>query len=162
MKLIFELSVQGREGASLPELDVPELELDIPASQLRGEVSLPEVSEVDVVRHYTALSRMNFGVDTGFYPLGSCTMKYSPKLNEKIVKDPRAADIHPYQPEDTVQGASAIADDLSRWLAEVTRTHVVSLQPAAGAQGEFVGAMIMRAYHRKRGDLSRAEIIVPD
>jgi len=166
---VFELGSPGRRGVILPRIDedirksLGELEELVPPSLLRNDPpDLPELSEVEVVRHFTRLSQMNYSVDQGMYPLGSCTMKYSPKLNEKIVKDPKAADIHPYQPEDTIQGALAVVYQLSRWLAEITGTHEVSLQPAAGAQGEFVGAMIMRAYHRKRGDLSRTEIIVPD
>jgi len=161
MKLIFELSVQGREGASLPELDVPELKLDIPASQLRGEVPLPEVSEVDVVRHYTALSRMNFGVDTGFYPLGSCTMKYNPKVNEAIAGLPGFTSAHPYQPEGLSQGCLQILNELSADLAEITGMDAFTLQPAAGAQGELVGLMMAKAYFRKRGE-RRTKVLVPD
>jgi len=161
MKLIFELSVRGREGAAMPKLDVPERELDIPAAQLRGEVPLPEVSEVDVVRHYTALSRMNFGVDSGFYPLGSCTMKYNPKVNEAIAGLPGFSSAHPYQSERLSQGCLQILHELSADLAEITGMDAFTLQPAAGAQGELVGLMMARAYFRKRGE-RRAKVLVPD
>jgi len=161
MKLIFELSVQGREGASLPKLDVPERELGIPAAQLRSDVPLPEVSEVDVVRHYTELSRRNFGVDSGFYPLGSCTMKYNPKVNEAIASLPGLSSVHPYQSEGLSQGCLQILHELSADLAEITGMDAFTLQPAAGAQGELVGLMVAKAYFRKRGE-RRTKVLVPD
>ncbi len=161
MKLIFELSVSGREGASLPELDVPEQELGIPDAKLRRDIPLPEVSEVDVVRHYTALSRMNFGVDSGFYPLGSCTMKYNPKVNEEIASFPGFKSAHPYQPEELSQGCLQIIYELSRDLAEITGMDAFTLQPAAGAQGELTGLMMAKAYFKKRGE-TRKKVLVPD
>lgn len=161
MKLIFELSVQGREGASLPELDIPEQDLGIPTAQLRHDIQLPEVSEVDVIRHYTALSRMNFGVDSGFYPLGSCTMKYNPKVNEAIAALPGFATAHPYQSEWLSQGCLQILHELSRDLAEITGMDAFTLQPSAGAQGELVGLMMAKAYFKKRGE-RRTKVIVPD
>jgi glycine dehydrogenase subunit 2 len=164
-KLIFELSKEGRKAYSLPETDVERTPLEdmIPAHLLtKEEVELPEVSEVDVVRHYTLLSKKNYGVDTGFYPLGSCTMKYNPKINEDMSSLDCFANLHPYQPEDTVQGALALMYDLDYMLSEISGMSRVSLQPAAGAHGEMVGLMIIKAYHKKRGDKKRTKIIVPD
>ncbi|MBO3803658.1 MAG: aminomethyl-transferring glycine dehydrogenase subunit GcvPB [Candidatus Brockarchaeota archaeon] len=161
MKLIFELSAEGREGASLPELDVPEQDLGIPETELRSEIPLPEVSEVDVVRHYTALSRMNFGVDSGFYPLGSCTMKYNPKVNEVIAGLPGFKSAHPYQPEELSQGCLQVIYELSRDLAEITGMDAFTLQPAAGAQGELTGLMMAKAYFKRRGE-NRKKVLVPD
>jgi glycine dehydrogenase subunit 2 len=136
----------------------------IPANLLRRAApTLPDLSEVEVVRHFTRLSQANFGVDTGIYPLGSCTMKYSPKVNDAIANLDTVHWIHPYQEEATVQGALEIMYTLAQWLADLTGMHGFTLQPAAGAHGEYVGALIMRAYHRERGDLeTRREIIVPD
>lgn len=164
-KLIFELSKEGRKAYSLPETDVERTPLEdmIPAHLLtKEEVELPEVSEVDVVRHYTLLSKKNYGVDTGFYPLGSCTMKYNPKINEDMSSLDCFTNLHPYQPEDTVQGALALMYDLDYMLSEISGMSRVSLQPAAGAHGEMVGLMIIKAYHKKRGDKKRTKIIVPD
>ncbi|TLS50232.1 glycine dehydrogenase subunit 2 [Paenibacillus antri] len=164
MPLIFERSAPGRVAYSLPACDVPETPLDewIPASLLRPEPpALPEVYEVDVIRHYTALSRRNFGVDNGFYPLGSCTMKYNPKLNEDVARYPGFARIHPYQPESSMQGALELLYALQRDLAAVTGMDRVTLQPAAGAHGEFTGLMLIRAYHESRGE-TRTKVIVPD
>lgn len=164
MPLIFERSRPGRIAYSLPECDVPETELSalIPEGCLRAEgPALPEVYEVDVIRHYTALSRRNFGVDNGFYPLGSCTMKYNPKLNEDAARIAGFARIHPYQPEDSMQGALELMHTLQRDLAELTGMDQVTLQPAAGAHGEFTGLMMIRAYHESRGE-RRKKVIVPD
>lgn len=164
-KLIFEASKEGRKAYSLPKNDVNELPLDtlIPSEFLSNkEVNLPEVSEVDVVRHFTNLSNKNYGVDTGFYPLGSCTMKYNPKINEDIAALPGFADIHPYQPEETVQGALELIYNLDKQLSEISGLARVTLQPAAGAHGELTGLMIMKAYHDSRGDAKRTKIIVPD
>ncbi len=163
-KLIFELSQAGRVAYSLPELDVPEQEIGelIDAKLLRSKpAELPEVFEVDVIRHYTALSRRNFGVDNGFYPLGSCTMKYNPKINEDVARLPGFAKIHPYQPESSVQGALELLWNLQQDLAEVTGMDQVTLQPAAGAHGEWTGLMMIRAYHESRGE-KRLKVIVPD
>lgn len=163
--LIFEMSREGRIGYSLPELDVPETELEslLPGDYIRDEdAKLPEVSELDIMRHYTALSKRNHGVDSGFYPLGSCTMKYNPKLNEKIARIAGFSAIHPLQDEDTVQGALELLYDLSGHLEEITGMDEVTLQPAAGAHGEWTGLMMIRAYHEARGDFGRTKVIVPD
>jgi glycine dehydrogenase subunit 2 len=140
--LIFEVSKEGRVGYSLPELDVPETDVTdvLDEAYLRDEpADLPEVSELDIMRHYTALSRRNHGVDSGFYPLGSCTMKYNPKINEKIARIPGLSAIHPLQDERTVQGALELLYDLSEHLEEITGMDEVTLQPAAGAHGEWTG-----------------------
>lgn len=163
--LIFEKSSPGRKAYSLPVNDVPEEEIRslIPQSYLRAEAAeLPEVSEIDVVRHFTGLSQLNFGVDSGFYPLGSCTMKYNPKVNEEMCRLPGFTKIHPYQPEDTVQGALQLMYELAHDLAEVAGMAKVSLQPAAGAHGELTGMKIIKAYHAFRGEKNRIKVIVPD
>lgn len=164
-KLIFEISKEGRKAYSLPKCDVEEVNLEslIPKEFLSDrELDLPEVSEVDVIRHYTQLSNKNYGVDTGFYPLGSCTMKYNPKINEDMAALPGFANIHPYQPVETVQGALELMYKLDKMLAEVAGMERMTLQPAAGAHGELVGLMVIKAYHKKRGDLKRTKIIIPD
>ncbi|MGE5629961.1 MAG: aminomethyl-transferring glycine dehydrogenase subunit GcvPB [Caulobacteraceae bacterium] len=164
-KLIFELSKEGRKAYSLPPCDVEETKLDsiIPGALLRkDEAELPEVSEVDVVRHYTNLSDKNYGVDTGFYPLGSCTMKYNPKINEDAAALDGFTHIHPFQPEETVQGALELMYELDKSLAEIAGMERVTLQPAAGAHGELTGLMIIKAYHESRNDFKRKKIIVPD
>ncbi|SMG17755.1 glycine dehydrogenase subunit 2 [Paenibacillus aquistagni] len=163
-KLIFEMSREGRVAYSLPECDVPEEQLDslIPSSYLRSEpAQLPEVYEVDVIRHYTELSRRNFGIDNGFYPLGSCTMKYNPKINEDTARFAGFAKIHPYQPESSIQGALEMMYILQNDLAALTGMDQVTLQPAAGAHGEWTGLMMIRAYHEARGE-TRTKVIVPD
>ena len=163
--LIFELTKEGRVGYSLPTLDVPEVDLSelLPADLIRTEAAeLPEVSELDIMRHYTALSNRNHGVDSGFYPLGSCTMKYNPKINETVARFPGFANIHPLQDEKTVQGALALMFDLQEHLKEITGMDEVTLQPAAGAHGEWTGLMMIRAYHEARGDFKRTKVIVPD
>jgi glycine dehydrogenase subunit 2 len=162
--LIFELSQPDRVAYSLPSCDVPEMEPAemIPSHLLRRTpAQLPEVYEVDVIRHYTELSRRNFGVDNGFYPLGSCTMKYNPKINEDTARFPGFAGIHPYQPESTVQGALELMHTLQNDLAALTGMDQVTLQPAAGAHGEWTGLMMIRAYHESRGE-KRTKVIVPD
>lgn len=164
-KLIIEVSKEGRKAYDLPKCDVGEAALDsiIPSKYLRdSDLGLPEVSEIDVVRHYTQLSNKNYGVDTGFYPLGSCTMKYNPKINEAMAALPGFNNIHPYQPEETVQGALELMYNLDYALAEVAGMARMTLQPAAGAHGELAGLMIIKAYHRKNGDHKRTKIIVPD
>lgn len=163
--LIFELSTSGRVGYSLPEMDVPEVNLDdlIPAEYLRAvEPNLPEVSELDIMRHYTALSKRNHGVDSGFYPLGSCTMKYNPKINENIARMAGFAHLHPLQDESSVQGALELMYDLQEHLIEITGMDEVTLQPAAGAHGEWTGLMLIRAFHEANGDSKRTKVIVPD
>jgi len=164
-KLIFELSREGRKAYSLPPCDVEETSLEniIPSSLLRDtETELPEVSEADVIRHYTNLSNKNYGVDTGFYPLGSCTMKYNPKINEDVAALGGFSNIHPLQPEETVQGALELMYELDSLLSEITGMERVTLQPAAGAHGELTGLMIIKAYHESKGDSKRKKIIVPD
>ncbi|WP_434302240.1 aminomethyl-transferring glycine dehydrogenase subunit GcvPB [Clostridium botulinum] len=164
-KVIFELSSEGRKGYRLPNLDVPEVELSklLPKNLLReDEIDLPEVSEVDVVRHYTALSNKNYTVDNGFYPLGSCTMKYNPKINEDIAALSGFSKIHPLQDENISQGALELMYDLKTRLCEITGLYDFTLQPAAGAHGEYTGLLIIKAYHEKRGDTKRTKIIVPD
>ncbi|WP_407670284.1 aminomethyl-transferring glycine dehydrogenase subunit GcvPB [Paenisporosarcina antarctica] len=163
--LIFEITKPGRIGYSLPELDIPEVDLSslLPEGLLREELAeLPEVSELDIMRHYTALSKRNHGVDSGFYPLGSCTMKYNPKINESVARFPGFADIHPLQDEDTVQGALELMYDLQEHLIEITGMDDLTLQPAAGAHGEWTALMMIRAYHLANGDTQRTKVIVPD
>jgi len=162
--LIFELSKPGRVAYSLPECDVPETDAAslIPKHLLRSQpAELPEVYEVDVIRHYTELSRRNFGIDNGFYPLGSCTMKYNPKINEDVARFAGFAKIHPYQPEESIQGALELLYTLQHDLAALTGMDQVTLQPAAGAHGEWTGLMLIRAYHESRGE-KRTKVIVPD
>ncbi|MFP7445234.1 aminomethyl-transferring glycine dehydrogenase subunit GcvPB [Bacillus infantis] len=163
--LIFEISKPGRTGYSLPELDVPEVDVAelLPEGYLREEEpELPEVSELDIMRHYTALSKRNHGVDSGFYPLGSCTMKYNPKINENVARFNGFAHIHPLQEESSVQGALELMYDLQEHLIEITGMDEVTLQPAAGAHGEWTGLMMIRAFHESNGDTGRTKVIVPD
>ena len=161
MKTIFEEHEAGRGTEYLPSRKV-DLGSYLPAGEIRSELPLPELSEVQAVRHFTGLSRRNYGVDTGFYPLGSCTMKYNPKINEDTARLPGFAQLHPYQPEETVQGALQMMWELQRDLGEITGMDAVSLQPAAGAHGELTGILIVRAYHESRGDTARTQVIVPD
>jgi glycine dehydrogenase subunit 2 len=159
-KTIYEMSSPGRQGVKFPEPDVPVS--PFPEHLLRAELPLPELSELDVVRHFTNLSKLNYCIDGGFYPLGSCTMKYNPKVNEDAARLPGFAFLHPMQPEETIQGALAMMFTLQEWLAEISGFSAVSLQPAAGAQGEFTGVMIIRAYHQSRGDFKRTKMLIPD
>jgi glycine dehydrogenase subunit 2 len=164
-QLIFEMSKTGRKGYSLPEIDVPQKDLAsmINKEYLRTEApNLPEVSELDAVRHFTQLSQLNYGVETGFYPLGSCTMKYNPKINEVTASLDGFTRLHPYQSEEEVQGALELMYSLSEMLAEITGMDQVSLQPAAGAHGEATGLMMIKAYHNSRKDYKRTKIISPD
>lgn len=165
MPLIFEISKEGRIGYSLPEMDVPEEQIEtlIPEEYIRTEeAGLPEVSELDIMRHYTDLSKRNHGVDSGFYPLGSCTMKYNPKINEDIARLSGFAHLHPLQDESTVQGSLELMYDLMQSLKEITGMDEVTLQPAAGAHGEWTGLTMIRAYHEANGDYNRTKVIVPD
>ena len=157
---LFELSSPGRTGVTFPDPDVPRAKL--PESMLRAELPLPELAEVDVVRHYMHLSRYNYSVDGGFYPLGSCTMKYNPKINEDTARLPGFAFTHPLQPVETVQGNLALMYQLQEWLKEISGFAAVTLQPAAGAHGELTGVLIMRAYHKDRGDSKRVKMLIPD
>jgi glycine dehydrogenase subunit 2 len=159
-KLLFEHSEPGRKGYSLPKLDVPAAKLS--ADLCREEISgFPELSEVDVVRHFTRLSTWNYGVDTGFYPLGSCTMKYNPKVNEAAARLPGLADVHPATPPHLAQGILELMYRLQVALAEVSGFAKVTLQPAAGAQGELTGMLVIRAWHEARGS-KRSKVLIPD
>ena len=159
--LIFDKSVEGRRAVTLPECDVKEYSFD--KKYLREtSVVLPEVAEVDLVRHYIGLSRKCVGVDNVFYPLGSCTMKYNPKLNEVIARNPSFTNLHPLQPESTVQGALEVMYETQKILAEITGMDEISLEPAAGAHGEYTSLQIIRKYHLSRGEGKRNKIIVPD
>ena len=164
--LLLEMSTPGRQGYKLPELDVPEVPLTelVPQAYLRStDLGLPELSEPEVVRYFTNLSRKNHGVDVGFYPLGSCTMKYNPRINEDVAAMPGFKRIHPRQKASTVQGALQIIYELGNYLAEIAGLDKATFQPAAGAHGELTGLLIIRAYHRQRGeDQQRREILVPD
>ncbi|PRY82770.1 aminomethyl-transferring glycine dehydrogenase subunit GcvPB [Alkalibacterium olivapovliticus] len=164
--LLFEISKPGRIGYSLPESSIEKTDLTNLVSDhlIREEpAELPELSELQVMRHYTGLSNKNFGIETGFYPLGSCTMKYNPKINEDIARYPGFAQIHPLQPEKTAQGALEMMYRLEENLKEVTGMDAISLQPAAGAQGEWAGLLIFKAYHQANGEGDkRRKILVPD
>jgi len=163
-KLLIELSKPGRKGYSLPSLDVPERDVTelIPRSELRHKrASLPELSEVDVARHFVRLSQLNHHVLKGFYPLGSCTMKYNPVVNEYLSRNERFLNLHPLQAEETAQGAMEIMYELGRILCEISGMDEITMQPAAGAHGELTGIMIMNAYQGRQGN-PRSKIIIPD
>ncbi len=163
--LIFERGSPGRVGCSLPALDVPEVDPAAVwgADQVRNEVAgFPEVSEVDVVRHFTRISQHNFGIESGLFPLGSCTMKYNPKVHERIVRLPGFAGAHPYMPAGIMQGGLELMSRLERALAAVTGMDRVTLQPAAGAHGEMTGIMLIAAYHAQRGETQRRKVLIPD
>lgn len=163
--LIFEVSRPGRTGYSLPALDVPEVSLDaaLPGSLRRRDdlPRMPEVSEVDVVRHFTRMSTWNYGIDHGLFPLGSCTMKYNPKINELVARMEGFARAHPYWPDDLAQGNLELIRYLEKLLCEITGLHAASLQPAAGAHGELTGLMIVKKYHASKGS-NRTRVLVPD
>lgn len=169
-RLIFSLGSKGRRGHVPPKVEekikriVGDVNLLISQNmQRKSQPRLPELSEVQVVRHFTRLSEMNYGIDSGLYPLGSCTMKYNPRINELLANLPAINMVHPYQDECTVQGILEILFKLERWLGEISGTNEVCLQPAAGAHGEFLGTLLMRAYHKLNGEIEkRREIIVPD
>jgi glycine dehydrogenase subunit 2 len=158
--LLCELSVKDRQGVRFPEPDVPLAPL--PNEFLRKDLPLSELSEIDVVRHFTRLSQLNYAIDIGFYPLGSCTMKYNPKINEETCRLPGFAFVHPLQPVETVQGSLELMYTLQEWLKEIGGFAGVTLQPAAGAHGELTGVMIIRTYHRSRSDLMRDKMLIPD
>ena len=163
--MIFERSRQGRRGYRLPAADIPQKpaeELLPPQLRRQTAAALPEVSEVDAVRHFTGLSRRNFGVDLGFYPLGSCTMKYNPKINEDIAALPGFTQLHPYVPEKAAQGTLELMHRLLTDLAEITGMAWGTLQPFAGAQGEYTGMKLFRTYFKARGEEKRTKILVPD
>jgi len=168
--LIFELSRKGRMGHMLPLLE-PEIEGEIPTEELvpenilrGGEIKLPEVSEIQVLRHYIHLSQMNYGVTSGkIYPLGSCTMKYNPIINEVMAAHPKITELHPLQTADSTQGVLKMLHQFKKYFLEITGMDDATLQPAAGAAGEWTGMMIIRAYHKERGELDkRREVIIPD
>ncbi|MCI0804037.1 MAG: aminomethyl-transferring glycine dehydrogenase subunit GcvPB [Chloroflexi bacterium] len=160
-RLLMDRSVAGRRAFTLPESDVPVQELPDP-SLLRDDIELPEVSQLEVIRYFSLLSQLNFSIDTNFYPLGSCTMKYNPKINDELANLPGLADIHPLQPAETVQGAIRLLKELQDDLGEITGLPGVSLAPLAGAQGEYAGLLIARAYHQARHDAERTVAIIPD
>ena len=162
--LIFESSRPGRRAANLPDCDVPRTDPSklLGAENLRADLPLPEVSELEVVRHFTHLSHRNYSIDWGFYPLGSCTMKYNPKVNEKTAGLPGFAGLHPLQPEETVQGALAVLYELQAILAEICGMKTTTLQPAAGAHGELLAMMMIKAYHAQRGEKHRNVVVIPD
>ena len=164
-ELIFNKTLPGAPGFDLPLCDVPEQPLAelIPESYLRNQApNLPELPEREVVKHYTGLSRQNFGVDNGFYPLGSCTMKYNPKVNEDLARLDGFTHVHPYQPAAAAQGCLQLMYELQQYLAEIAGVAAVSLQPAAGAQGELAGMLMVREYFRGRGEGERRQVIIPD
>ena len=160
-RLLLERSVPGRVGAVAPPLDVPAQPLP-DAALLRGDLPLPEVSEPEVVQYFTALSQLNFSIDTQFYPLGSCTMKYNPKVNDEMAFLPGFAALHPLQPAETAQGALELLYRLQQYLGEITGMAGVSLATLAGAHGELAGVLMMRAYHQERGDGGRVKMAIPD
>ena len=161
MKLLFERSRPGRGSVLLPPCDVPEVTYD--AGLLRAEAPrLPEIAEVDLGRHYTELAKQTHGVNDGFYPLGSCTMKYNPRVNEEAAAQPGFTQLHPLQPVETVQGAMEVLATAEKLLCEITGMDGMSFQPAAGAHGEYTGLLLIRKYHQSRGDSARTKIIVPD
>ena len=160
-RLLMDRSVPGRMGATLPPLDVPEQEL--PREELlRAELEMPEVSESELVRYFSQISQLNFSIDHNFYPLGSCTMKYNPKVNDEMADLPGMAALHPLQPESTVQGALKLMHELQGYLAEITGMAAASLAPKAGAEGELAGMLMARAYHLANGDAKRRKVLIPD
>jgi glycine dehydrogenase subunit 2 len=159
-KTLYELSSAGRTGVQYPDSDVPHTEL--PKGFVREDLPLPELAEVDVIRHYTHLSHLNYCLDEGFYPLGSCTMKYNPRINETMARLPGFAGAHPLQPVESIQGSLVVMYNLQEMLKEISGFDGITLQPAAGAQGEFTGVMIIRAYHLSRGDTKRKKMLIPD
>ncbi len=161
MKLLFERSRAGRGSDLLPACDVPVVTYD--QGLLRAEAPrLPEMAEVDLSRHYTELAKQTHGVNDGFYPLGSCTMKYNPRVNEEAAAQPGFTQLHPLQPVETVQGAMEVIHTAEKMLCEITGMDSMTFQPAAGAHGEYTGLLLIRKYHQSRGDTARTKIIVPD
>lgn len=158
--LIYELSKPGRRAIRFPKSDVPET--PFPAELQRTALPWPEVSEIDIIRHFTRMSQKNHAIDIAMYPLGSCTMKYNPKINEAVARYPGFARLHPYQPESTVQGALELMYELQEMLAEISGFDAVTLQPAAGAHGELTGCLIIHAYHKAHGDNGRTKMLIPD
>ena len=164
-KTIFSKSKKGRNKYRAGDTGIPDTKLNglVPEDLLRTKsIGIPDLSESEVVRHFTSLARKNYGVDDGIYPLGSCTMKYNPKINEVTARLPGFAHIHPLQPIETVQGALGLMYETQEWLKEISGFDAVSLQPAAGAHGELTGVLIMRAYHLARKDEKRVKMLIPD
>ncbi|MGL5096253.1 MAG: aminomethyl-transferring glycine dehydrogenase subunit GcvPB, partial [Planctomycetia bacterium] len=162
-ELLFDLSRAGRRAHLTPTCDVPSRSIDLPTAVLADEPpALPELCEIDVVRHFVNLSTLNMSVDTNFYPLGSCTMKYNPKRNERIAALPGFADLHPYQTDASLQGMLHVLYEMQRILSEISGLHAASLQPAAGAHGELAALMVAAAYFRDRGETHRHIVLVPD
>ena len=164
MELLFELSRKGRKGYRLPELDVSFVQPEevVPREYLREELNLPEVSELDVVRHFTRLSQLNYAIDTTMVPLGSCTMKYNPRINEELANIEGFKNVHPLTPEEFIQGTLRVAYELKELLKKLGGFADVSLQPAAGAQGELLGLMLIMAYHRDRDNAHKKKVLIPD
>ena len=160
-KLLFDQSITGKVGTTMPSMDIPAQKLP-DSSQLREEITMPEVSENEIVRYFSSISQMNFSIDHNFYPLGSCTMKYNPKLNDDIASLPGFNDIHPLQDTSTTQGALELMHHLQILLAEITGMAGTSLAPMAGAEAELAGMLMIRAYHRNREDFQRKKVIIPD
>jgi len=160
-QLTFDRSRPGRTGVILPALDVPETSA-LPERFRRRELNLPEMSQNEVIRYFVGLSRLNYSIDTGFYPLGSCTMKYNPKVNEDVARLPGFAHVHPHQPSESIQGALGVLCELQTSLAEITGMDAVSLVPAAGAQGELCGILMVKAYLADQGNGHRRKVLVPD
>lgn len=161
MELLFEISKAGRKESLLPICDVPEVAFD--SKLLRSEApKLPQIAEIDLGRHYTKLMKQTHGVNDGFYPLGSCTMKYNPRVNEAMANQPGFADVHPLQPVETAQGCLEVMYEAEQLLCEITGMDGMTFQPAAGAHGEYTGLLLMRGYHLSNGDTARTKIIVPD
>lgn len=162
-QLIFEKSTPGRVGANFPKPTTPEVDIEQVLGELRTELNLPEVGELDMIRHFTNLSQINYGIETGFYPLGSCTMKYNPKINERTASSPGFTHIHPLQPESTVPGALEVLAQVQEILIELTGFDEITLQPLAGAHGELTCLMLIKAYHESRGEgETRKVVLVPD
>ena len=159
MELIYEKSKPGRRAGRIPRPDIPAADLPSALRRIRPP-RLPEISEPELVRHFTALADRNFGIDTGFYPLGSCTMKHNPRVNERVVNLPGFRDLHPLQEDDGAQGALDLMWRLEQYLVEMTGLPGISLQPAAGSQGELTGLMLMRAYFADRGEGEQRDTIV--
>src|SRR3569833_3231203 len=162
--LLFEISRPGRLGVELPACDVPVKSIEelLPGASLRKSLDWPELSEPEVIRHFTHLSQDNYSIDSGFYPLGSCTMKYNPKINEDVARMPGFARLHPSTPDTHAQGALEVLYNMQELLTEISGMDATSLQPAAGAHGALLGLMLIRAYHHDRGDDKRDVIIVPE
>ena len=160
-KLLMDRSAPGRIGTTLPSLDVPASELP-DRSLLRDELDMPEVSEGEIVRYFAQISQMNFSIDHNFYPLGSCTMKYNPKLNDEIASLPGFTEVHPLQSAETAQGAIRLLWELQELLNEITGMAGCSLAPMAGADGELSGMLMARAYHLERGESQRRKVLIPD